>query len=404
MSVDITNKVQSITTKLSVNDIECSGTVVLAGTDLIEDGTVALDKQFFVSLGFSPTPPILNLRGVVAGIRKADTADGDKETIITLMSPFKNYRKQRIYTVYFPNDTPITTPMGMIAENYMGLAPDEYNFSSMAGTLQKFRINRLNIPEALRLFAAIENEELCWIKGVLKTKGLGPSIDYDKSRCSVVDVEDEKDIQIINTLNVYGAEMTPDLAPEPEEIGSLIIADGELNEGVDRWYFYAELTKVPAIDITVDADITSKFDFSYEGMKGNFAIILATRHTAGAQGETTITVEGRPFKPGQIYRKVVRTVPVPGYNDIDTEADYYNPFIQSWVNAGTVGQYQLVFNKYSMKQMKVIAPHNPDLELNSLLSIKEGEDTLYTLIVREIETKWLASNGLLEDEITGWVF
>lgn len=402
--MDITEKVQSITTKLSVTDIECSGTIVLAGVDLVEDGTVALDKQFFVSLGFAPNSPVFNMRGVVANIRKEDTPDENKETNITLMSPFKNYRKQRLYTTYFPSNTPITTPMGMIAEYYMGLAPDEYDFSAMIGDLKKFRINGLTIPETLKLLAAIENKELCWVQGKLVAKGLGPSIDYDKSRCSIIEVDDEKDIQIINALNVYGAEITPDIAPDPEEIGLLTIPSGELTEGIDRWYFYVELTKVPAIDITVDADDTSKFDFSYEGMKGNFAIILATRHTAGSQGETNIIVEGRPFKLGQIYRKVVRAVPVPGYNDIDTEADYYNPFIQSWTTAGTVGQYQLVLNKYSMKPIKVIAPHNPELELNSLLSIKDGDNTLYTIIVREIETKWLASNGLLEDEITGWVF
>jgi len=165
-----------------------------------------LDKQIHISFEFSPNAPALNLRGVVSDIQTKDTSSGDKESVITVMSPFKNYRKQVIHTTYFPDATPLTTPMGIIAEDYMGLAPDEYDFSNMVGTLNKFRIDGLTIPEALKLFAETENKELCWYQGELITKGLGPGIAYDKSRCSILEVENENDLKIINVLNVIGAE------------------------------------------------------------------------------------------------------------------------------------------------------------------------------------------------------
>jgi len=164
------------------------------------------------------------------------------------------------------------------------------------------------------------------------------------------------------------------------------------------------LTKLPAIDINVSADVTTYFDFSFERLQDNYAIILATRTGAGAQGATNLTVKGRPFKKGKIQRRVPRAVPITGYNDIDTERTYVNPFIQTFTTASTVGQYQLVFNKYSIKPIRVIAPHNPALEPNTFLDIDDGETTLHTIIVRTIETKWRATDGLLEDTITGWDF
>jgi len=197
--------------------------------------------------------------------------------------------------------------------------------------------------------------------------------------------------------------MTPDNAPAAETIGTLTVTAGELNEGIDRWYFYVELTKLPAIDIAVESDLTTYFDFSYEGMRGNYAIILATRSGAGAQGATNLTVKGRPFKEGKITRKVTRAVPIPGYNDIDTQVSYENPFIQTFAQAKTVGDYLLLRNKYSFKPMRVVAPHNPDLKCNDTLKITDtGGDV--TIIVRTIQTTWRASDSVCEDTITGWYF
>ena len=404
MSTDISSKVQEITITNSVDDSEAGGTVVLAGTDYVDAGTIAIDKQFYVSLEYSPAASALNLRGVVSDIDTKDTLSGDKETVVTLMSPFKNYRKQVLHTTYFPTPTTVKSVLDLLAGTYMGLPAGAYDFTNVLGSLNIFRIDGLTIPQAMSLLAGTENKEICWYQGKLRAKGLGPGFTYAKSRCSVFQLASKDDLKIVNTVNVTGAEMTPDTAPVAETIGTLAIPVGELTEGVDRRYFYVELTKLPAINITVTSDLTTYFDFSYEGLKGNYAVILATRSGGGSQGATNLTVKGRPYKLGKLKRKVPRTVAIPGYNDIDTEMDYENPFIQNFTDADTVGQYQLVFNKYAITSYMVVAPHNPELEPNSTLEITDGGVTLNTLIVRKITTTWRASDSISEDTIIGWNF
>jgi len=403
MAIDISSKIQSITVVSDVDDMEAGGNVVIAGTDLVEDGTLVLDKQVYISLGYSGAP-ILNLRGVISDIQTKDTPQRDKETQITVMSPFKNYRKQILQTTYFEDDTPIKDVLELLAGDYMGLPPEAYDFSMMTSTLNSFRIENLSIPEAMKLLAEINSLELAWWKGKLITIGfLEPTIEYDISRCTIADSGGNTDLKIISAVNVFGREMRKDDG-ERKDIGSLVIPKEDLGEHIFLWYFYVELTDLPAENIFLTPSDVSHFDFNYEGIKNNYAIISAHRNNAGIQPvDVLITVSGLVWKEGKLNRKVVRVVPIPGY-ETDMEVNYENPFIQDWATMESVGNYFLLRNKYSQYPYTIVAPHNPDLKPNTTLKIKEGETELFTIIVRTIETKWQVTDSSLEDVIKGWEF
>jgi hypothetical protein len=405
MSTDITSKVQEITVINSVDDNEAGGSVVLAGTNYVDDGTIAVDKQFYVSFEYSPNAPALNLRGVVSDIQKKDSPRGDKETVVTLMSPFKNYRKQILNTTYFPDGTAIKDVLELLAGTYMGLPAGAYDFTLCYWTLNKFRIDGLTIPDAMTKLMQVGavDVELVWVNGVLTAVGAGADVhSYPKNRLSVIDREGNTDINVLTSLNVIGAEMTPHTAPVAETIGTLAIPAGELTEGIDRWYFYVELTKLPAISITVESDLTTYFDFSYEGLKGNYAIILATRTGAGAQGATNLTVKGRPFKIGKLQQKVVLPAVFAEYSS-DMEADYENPFIQSIANIQAVGTSILTRNWYSVRRPTTIkAPYDGELKPNDNIEVMDGGALLSTHWVRTIKTTWRASDSVLESVIDGW--
>jgi len=357
-----------------------------------------LDKQIHISFEFSPNAPALNLRGVVSDIQTKDTPSGDKESVITVMSPFKNYRKQVLHTTYFPDGTAIKDVLELLAGTYMGLPAAAYDFTAITDTLDKFRIDNLTVAEAMRLLAEAGLEELVWVQGVLTARYNGVIIDYERARCQYAVVNQNVNLQRINAVNITGAEMTLDTVPVEETIGTLAIPDGELTEGIDRWYFYVELTKAQAIDINVSANVTTYFDFSFEGIRENYAVILATRSGAGAQGATTLTVKGKPFKMGKLQRKVV-------FSDIDTdtERNLENPFIQTWDTAGYVGNWRLIENEISVQEGTIKVPHNPDLKLNDVINVLLPGGMSYCMIkARKIQTTWRASDYSLEDEIFGW--
>lgn len=402
MAVDISSKVQSLRVISSVDDSEAIGSVVLAGTDLVDDGTLAYDKQVYINVGYDDVNSLI-MRGVISDIKVTDTPQGDKQTELTLMSLFKNYRKTILHTKYFPDDTPIKNVLELLAGTYMGLPAEAYDFTMFTDKMERFRIENMNLVEAMQKLAETGLFELAWCNGILKgTQATIAELTYDKERCSLIEKGQKPDINIITSINVIGREMDRE-GGERKIVATYNLSKDYLTAETKVWYFEVKIDELPADDFVID-DNATKFTFQYIRMRYNYAILAAIRTSDGNEpANVTVQIEARVYKNKRLEQKVISPF-YPGVGEYsgDFSTEYDNPFVQSFFDAIQVGAILFQNNYSSRKPITVIAPHNSELMPNMGISIQEDGVPVYSIVARSIETTWNVNTHALEDKIMGW--
>ena len=334
--------------------------------------------------------------------------NGKPETTITLMSLFKNYRKNILRTEYFPNAYPITDILDSLAGAYMGLPGANYDFSSIGAglTMQKFRINDVPLADAMSYLAEVARSYLYWHKGVLKSALLTPAGDpdeYDFGRISEWNETGANELDWVETLTVKGRELTKEDGTEDVTVGTFVIKQEDFWQvWDDKWYFYINLEKQPADKLAVTAD-DATYTYAVQGIEGNKIKILATRAIPDVEpaGDVTVTVKGRLYKVGQL-EATIQNPPLVGSMSC-TEETYENPFIQSVAIAENVG-WDRLFYRALRHGIVFTAPHNGDLYVGKRLKFTNtpaGFDTSTEIMIKNIQSTWQVTDHKMEDVITG---
>lgn len=422
----IINHLSSFSLRRGVDNAEMSGSIILSNKSNLYkpdwSGDITMDSQVKIQAGYGSAgdpAKAVAIAGLVTQVNNVETAKESADQIsVRLISPFKNYLKNKISTDWYENET-VQTICNSIVSAFMDWAL--YDFSACAGTtIAKIRFENESPPVILRKLCEAAGCDLFFkADGTIFARAF-PNFDgaadwtYAKGEISEFTSADQMDISVVNTMNLKGKMFSPD---EIREI--------QCFNDTFRWYNkvspYEYYNPYLILDIIFDKGPVwgARFETSVVGYPETISFeslevredgmkILCTRAGGVPYSDIYFTVEcyGRPYRDSeanqlQLTSKNYTLLKL--YNNLPMEQNYENKVIQTADALRTVGEYKLKQNLYKLNRKTYKTAHNPSLELNDIVTGTLPDDSTLKLLVRAIRCSGNMNKSELIDVLETWV-